>query len=327
MVTRRELIITLGAGALVPHVGIAQQPPAKVARIGLLGAEAASVSVAQVNALRTGLLELGYAEGKNIVIEFRWAEGKYDRLPDLATELVSLKTDVLVTLGTKAAFAAKHATTTIPIVFSGTSDAVGSGLVASLARPGGNITGLSFLGPEVMVKRLELLKQAKPSIKKVAVLVNPDNSGYGPALQTMRVTAKSLKLELQLFEARRPDEIEHVFSAMVGGRVNAIVSSDDTIFSVNIKKIADLATKQRLPSIGLSGFAEAGGLISYASNTLERIRRTAYFVDKILKGTKPGDLPVERPTKFDLVVNMKTAKVLRITIPQSILVQATKIIE
>ncbi len=315
---RRNLLMALGAGALAaPLASFAQQQPAKVARIGFLGSGSASGYASLVDALRAGLRD----------IEFRWAEGKYDRLPDLAAELVRLKVDVLVTQGTPAALAAKRATTTIPIVMAVSGDAVATGLVASLARPGGNITGSTLFNPELAAKRLELLKEAMPRITRVAVLVNPDNPARGPDFQLIKITARSLKVEIEPFEVRGPNEFESAFAAMAKRRVDAVTINQDGMLNANSRAIADLAAKQRLPSAGFKEFAEAGGLIGYGVNRPEMFRRAAYFVDRILKGAKPGDMPVERPTKFELVVNMKTAKALGIKIPQTILLRADKVIE
>ena len=327
MIARRKLLIALGAGVLAaPLASFAQQQP-KVAQIGFLGAETASGRAIRVEALRAGLRDLGYVEGKNIVIEFRWAEGNYDRLPDLAAELARLKVDVLVADGSKAVFAAKRATTTIPVVMGISGDAVFFGLVTSLARPGGNITGTTLFSSELNGKRLELLKVAMPRITKVAFLLNSANPSSGPELQAMETTAKSLKLGLQPFEVRGPDEFDSAFAAMAKRRVDAIVVQSETMFTVNAKVIANLATKQRLPSIGYLNFAEAGGLIGYGSNPDEPFRRAAVFVDKILKGAKPGDLPVERATRFEMVINRKTAKALGLTISQELLLRADKVIE
>jgi putative ABC transport system substrate-binding protein len=327
--TRRRVVFALLAGALAaPLASFAQQPQEKVPRIGFLIAETLSGQASRVEALRAGLRDRGYVEGKNIAIEFRLAEGNYDRLPELAAELARLKVDVLVTFGIKALVAAKGATTTIPIVIPATSsDPVALGLVSSLARPGGNITGSTTFGPEIMAKRLELLKDAMPRITRVAVLVNPANSSFGPTFQQMDITAKALKLSLQPFEVRAPGEFASVFAAMAKGRVDAIVVQDDTMFGVNAKAIADLVAKKRLPSVGSKGFAEAGGAIGYGGTDAELYRRGAYFVDRILKGAKPGDLPIEQATRFELVINMKTAKALGIKIPQSILLRADKVIK
>ena len=326
MTTRRELLIAVGAGALAAPLSSFAQQPAKVARIGFLGAVSASGYASEVEALRAGLRDLGYVEGKNIVIEFRWAQGKFDRLPALAAELVHLNVNVLVTHSTPGIRAAKQATTTIPIVMAASADAVTSGLVASLARPGGNITGSTNLDLELAAKRLELLKEAIPHITRVAVLLNPDNPTSGPMLQAMEPTAKSLKIYLQQFAARGPNEFDGTFAAMAKSRADALTLGQ-LAFRAHATAIANLALKQRLPLAGFNGFAEAGGLMGYGVNIPEMFRRAAYFVDRILKGAKPGDLPVEQPTRFELVVNMKTAKALGLTIPQSILVRADRVIE
>jgi putative ABC transport system substrate-binding protein len=279
-----------------------------VYRIGFLGTASASAQAKRVEALRAGLRDLGYVEGKNIVIEFRWAEGRSDRLQDLAAELVRLKVDVLVTGGTPGILAAKQATRTIPIVMAGSGDAVATGLVASLARPGGNITGSTDSIPELMAKLLELLKEIMPRTRRVAVLIAPSNPSRASVFKAMKGTAGSLKVELQEFETRDPSEFESAFSRMAKSRVDAVVVTTDYLFNDNVTAIADLAAKKRLPSAGAKAFAEAGGLIGYGLNFSDMYRRAAYFVDRILKGVKPEDLPVQQPTKFELVINLKTAK-------------------
>ena len=312
---------------LAPLVAGAQST--KVYRIGFLGAASASASTSatRVEALRAGLRDLGYVEGKNIVIEYRWAEGKYDRLPVLAAELVRLKVDVLVTAGTPGISAAKQATPTIPIVMAGSGDAVATGLVASLARPGGNITGLTDAVLELRAKWLELLKEAAPRTERVAVLVNPDNPGTVLGFRTLETTARSLRVELHQFEARRPHELEDTFAAMARSRVDAVVVNTDSVLNTNVRIIADLAVKRRLLAAGSTEFADAGGTIGYGVAFSDNYRRAALFVDKILRGRKPAELPVEQPTKFELVINMKTAKTLGLTIPQTLLLRADQVIE
>ena len=328
MNTRRKLLIALGSGALAaPLAPFAQQQPAKIARIGFLGTETASAYLSRVEALRAGLRELGYAEGRNIVIEFRWADGNNDRLPELASELVRLKVDVLVTHGIRGGLAAKRATTTIPIVVAAAGDAVATGLVASLARPGGNVTGSTFFALELYAKRLELLKEAFPRTRRIAFLVNPDNATVAPAVAASERAAKTLKVELHQVAVRGPNEFSSAFSAMARNRLEAVSVTEDAIFNVNAKAIADLAAKHRLLSIGGRDVAEAGGLMGYGANLPELFRRAAYFVDKILKGAKPGDLPVERPTTFEFIINRKTAKALGVAIPQSILLRADRVID
>jgi putative ABC transport system substrate-binding protein len=323
---RRKLVIALGAGSLVAPLGSFAQQQGKVWRIGVLGAFSASAFADRANAFRTGLHELGYIEGKNIVIESRWADGKYERLPELAAELVRSRVDVIVTHAPSGTLAAKRATSTIPIVFAVLGDAIATGLVASLAHPGGNITGSTFFGPELTAKRLELLKEILPRTRRAAALINPDNSLIKPVLSAMEATANSLKLELQPFEVRGPGEFDSVFSKMRRW-ADAFVVYEDAMILANANTVADLAAKHRLPSIGFSEFAAAGGLMSYGVNLFGMWHRAAYFVDKIFKGAKPSDIPVEQPTNFETIINMKTAKALGIKIPNSVLVRATKVIE
>lgn len=327
MKTRRGILIALGAGVLAAPLASLAQQTVKVRRIGFLGAEAASGYSSRIEALRAGLRDLGYVEGKNIVIEYRWGEGKYDRLPDLAGELVRLKVDVIVTHAATGTLAAKRATTTIPIVMATMGDPVALGVVASLARPGGNITGSVFFQTELMAKRVELLKEAMPRITRVAVLMLRDNPTSQQVLQAMESTANSLKVELQKFEVRGPDEFDSAFSAMAKKRVDAVVIQETPVFIVNANGVAGLAREKRILSIGDRGYAEAGGMIGYGANLLDLYRRVAYFVDKILKGTKPADLPVEQASKFELVLNLKTAKLLGVKFPQAILVRADRVIE
>jgi len=279
-----------------------------------------------LEAFRVALRELGYVEGKNIVIEFRWAEGNYDRLPALAAELVELKVAVVVTPGGKANIAMARVTKTIPIVVVRASQPVGQqGVISNLARPGGNITGFTAFGSELTAKRLELLREAVPRITSVAFLVNPaDPPSYRG---TMELAAKALKLELQQYEARGPGEFDSTIAGMVQRRADAIVVQGDTMFTVNAKVVADLAIKYRLPSVGIPEYAEAGGMIGIGANMIEGYRRAAVYVDKILKGANPGDLPIEGATNFRLVINQKTAKALGLAIPQSLLLRADEVIQ
>jgi putative tryptophan/tyrosine transport system substrate-binding protein len=319
--------ITLALVGLLSPVAAEAQQAAKVARIGYLVTNLV-VNPHLHEAFRQGLRDLGYVEGRNLVIEYRDAEGKPERLPALAAELVALKVDVIVTGGgTPPALAAKQATTTIPIVMAGVGDAVATGLVSSLARPGGNITGLTDFVPELTAKRLELLKQAVPRTRRVGILVNLDNPSHVAVFKALESTAKSLNVELQTFEARGPNDFERAFSRMAKSRVDAIVVTQDSLFNANVRAIAALAAQRRLASSGTRAFAEAGGAIGYGMNFPANLHRAAYFVDKILKGAKPSDLPVEQPTKFELVVNLKTAKTLGLTIPQSLLLRADQVIE
>jgi putative ABC transport system substrate-binding protein len=325
---RRALTLCLGAIA-APLAALAQQPQGKVPRVGFLISETLSGQASRIEALRSGLRDRGYVEGKNIAIEFRSAEGSYDRLPSLAAELADLKVDVLVAFGIKALAAASVATTTIPIVIPATSsDPIALGLISSLARPGGNVTGSTTFGPEIMAKRLELLKEVMPGMKRVAVLGNPANPSFGPTFKQMDVAAKSLNVSLESFEVRKLDDFGRAFAAMAKGRVDALVVQDDTIFGeANARAIAELAARQRLLAVGSNGFAEVGGTIGYGRTDAELYRRGAYFVDRILKGAKPGDLPIEQATKFELVINMRIAKALGIKIPQSVLLRAGRVIE
>jgi putative ABC transport system substrate-binding protein len=325
--TRRNLLIALGAGALAAPLSLLAQPQGKVWRIGFLSSESASGDGTRVEALRAGLRDLGYEEGKNLVIELRWADGKNDRLPELAAELVRLNVDVLVTYASPAIRAAKQATTTIPIVMAAVADPVALGLVASLARPGGNITGSTFFITELAAKRIELLKEALPRITQVAVLFDPAIPPSRLILQAMETTARSLKVTLHEFAVRGPSEFESAFAAIVKKRVGAIAVMENPMFIANAKTISDLAAKARLPLIGNGEVAEAGGMIGYGANLLELYRRAAYFVDRILKGANPGAIPVEQPTRFELVINLRTAKALGIKISQSLLQRADKVIE
>jgi len=324
---RRKLLLVIGLLAVPSGAGAQQQR--KVSRIGFLSSVSAEQFSHTYAAFLLGLRELGYVEGQNILIESRWAEGKTDRLRDLAAELVRLKVDLIVsTGGVITALAVKNATASIPVVFTAGGDLVEAGLVASLARPGGNLTGLSLLTIELNVKRLELLKEAFPRSPRVAVLGNPANPGYSGVLKEARAAAKAYGLQLQIMEARSPGDFESIFSAMGERATGALLVLSDPMFNANRKRVVDLAAKIRVPAIyEFSEFAEAGGLMSYGTNITEVYRRAALYVDRILKGAKPADLAVEQPTKFELVINMKTAKALGITIPQSILVRADRVIE
>jgi putative ABC transport system substrate-binding protein len=324
--TRRRLLIALGSGTLAgPWRAFAQ--PAKIRRIGFLGAISASAYAAQVEGFRAGLRDFGYVEGKNLSIEFRWAEGNYDRLPQLAAELVRAGVQVIVTHGTPGTQAARKATNTIPIVMAIVTDPVASGIVASLARPGGNVTGTALFNGEMGAKRLEILKEVAPGIAHAAVLVNPENPSAARDVKVVEAAAVTLKIALQRVQVRAAGEIEGAIEAVVKSRAQAFVFFEDATLIANAARIADLATKQKLPAAGNREFAEAGGLIGYGVNFHETFRRTAYFVDRILKGTKPGDIPVEQASKFELVLNVKTAKALGIKVPQAILVRADRVIE
>jgi putative ABC transport system substrate-binding protein len=327
---RRETIIALAALGYVPFAAEAQQA-AKVARIGYLVTNLAA-NPHLPEAFRQGLRDLGYVEGRNVVIEYRDAEGKPERIPALAAELVALKVDVIVTGGgTLAALTAMQATKTIPIVFAGVGDPVGSGLVTSLARPGGNVTGLSNLGPELVGKRLELLKQAVPGVSRVAVLWRPGALGERTDQDMLKgedVAARALGVRLQFVEARGPDEFAKAFSDMTSARAGALTVLPSALFLREHRRLVDLAAENRLPAVYTQReFVDAGGLMSYGANQRDLFRRAATYVDKILKGAKPGDLPVELPTKFELAINLKTAKAMGITIPQKVLLRADSVVE
>jgi len=324
---RRKLIVALGAGALTAPLCAFAQQRGKVRRIGFLGTGSAAGMASWVGALHMGLRDLGYVNGSNIAIEYRWADGKYERAPALAAELVRLNVDILVTHGTPGTRAAKEATKTIPIVMATAGDAVLVGLVASLAKPGGNVTGTTFFNPELAAKRLELLKEALPRITHVAALVNPGNPAMVPVRESMEPAAKSLKLDLHQAKVRGAADLEGAFAAMAAKRVGGVVIVEDGMINANTSAIAGLAAKVRLPIIGISELAHAGGLIAYGASFPDMYRRAAVFVDKILKGAKPGDIPIERASKFETIVNLKTAKTLGIKIPDSIMLRADKVIE
>jgi putative tryptophan/tyrosine transport system substrate-binding protein len=323
---RREFITLLGSAAAAWPIAARAQRAAKTARIGFLGADTQSGIESRLERFRAGLRDLGYVEGDNIFVDFRWAEGNYVRLAEFAAELVRLKVDLLVTYGTPGTLAAKQATATVPIVMIVSGDAIATGIVASLAHPGGNVTGSTFFGPELNAKEVELIKEAFPSASRVAILLNPNNPVNGPVLQAMVLTANRLKLELQPFEARTPGELQSVFSKMITTHLDAIAITDDTLFVANAGRIADVMVNNRLPSVGFVDFAQVGGLIGYGVNFPDLWHRGAYFVDRILKGEKPADLPVQ-PTKFELVINLKTAKALGLEIPPTLLARADEVIE
>jgi putative ABC transport system substrate-binding protein len=328
-VDRRAFLGTVAGGLLVAPLAAQGQEAARIARIGFL-----SLNVVPNRHLgesfRQGLRDLGYVEGRNVVIEYRDAEGKPERLPDLAAELVALKVDVIVTGGgTPTALAAKEATRTLPIVFTSAPDPVTDGLVTSLAHPGGNVTGLSNLAPELVGKCLEQLKEAVPQVSLVAVLWQPGAvGGRTDMLKGAEVAARALGVRLQLVEARGPADFKRAFSDMTGARAGALTVLPGAIFFSERRRLVDLAAKHRLPTVYTSrDFVDAGGLMSYGTNLADSFRRAAAYVDKILKGSKPGDLPVEQPTKFDLVINLKTAKALGLTLPPSLLQRADQVIE
>ena len=323
---RREFITTLGSVAALPLVGHAQQ---KIPRVGWLSPGSSTSDENFFASFRDGLRQLGWVVGQNIAIEPRWAEGRFERLPDLAGELVRLKVNVIVASVTQASLAAKRETGTIPIVMVGVGDPLGSGLVDSLARPGGNVTGPSSMLAEASRKQLALLKETIPRASVVAVLWNPANPVWqAAALRETEVAGRAMGLRLQLLEARGPDEMDGAFAAMTRERADALFVPADIIFVRYTQRMADLAARYRIPAMyGFREHVEAGGLMSYAASFPVMFHRAATFVDKILKGAKPSDLPVEQPTKFELVINLKTAKALGITIPRSVLQLADEVIQ
>ena len=308
----------------------AAQPREKMPRIGYLSPGSASdpMRAGLLEAFRQGLRELGYVEGQNIAIESRSAGDKDDRFPTLAADLVRSKVDVIVALSGAATRAVQQTTRTIPIVMSLVNDPVGSGLVASLGRPGGNVTGLTVMSPDLAGKQFQLLKEVVPKVSRVAVLRNPDNAADTAMVREAEAAARVLGVRLQTLEARNPQEIDSAFAALTTEQVGALLILPDGLFLSQRSQIAELAVKRRLPSIRQSSaFPEAGGLMSYGANYPDLMRRAATFVDRILKGAKPGDLPVELPTKFDLVINLRTAKTIGLTIPPALLQRADRLID
>jgi len=324
---RRAFVTGLGAVLAAPRGGEAQQVR-KIARIGVLAAGSPGMYSARYEAFRQGLRELGYVEGKTIAIEYRYAEGKFERLPDLAAELARLNVDVILASSAPETGAAKRATMSIPIVFGLHGDPVGTGHVASLAKPGGNITGLATMAPDLSGKRLELLKEAFPRIARVAVLWNSANRAKAEDWRETQGAAHALGVTLQSREVRGPDDFPSVFASMTTQRPDALVTLDDPLLLNSRTSIVAFATKERLPVIyPQRDYTDAGGLMSYGPSISDLFRRAASYVDKILKGAKPGDLPIEQPTNFELVINLKTAKALGLTIPPSLLLRADQVID
>jgi putative ABC transport system substrate-binding protein len=322
-ITRRTFCSMLLA---LPAAARAQQP-ARIPRIGILITGSASFYSARLEAFRRRLRDLGYVEGKNIFIEYRYAEGKLDRLPDLAAELVRLKVDVIVTSGSPGILAAKKSSATISIVFSGIGDPVGTGLVSSLARPGGNITGLSLMAPDLDGKRLELLKEAFPKVARVAFLWGSGGTRGNLPLTDMEAVAKALGLKLLSLPVRVLDEFDSAFAQAKREGAQALITTPSSLFSTQQRQVLDFAAKNRLPAMyPESEFVEAGGLMSYGPNITDHWRRAADFVDKILKGTKPAEIPVEQPMRFEFIISLIAAKQIGVTIPPNVLVRADKVI-
>lgn len=326
--TRRRLLIgTLAALAAVPVARA--QPSAKVPRIGYLALNTAGIVRPAMAAFRRGMLELGWVDGQNIVVEVRLADGKAERLPALAVELVNSKVDVMVAASSASTRAAMDATTTIPIVMAASANAVGEGFISSLARPGGNVTGVTFLGgAEIAGKQLELLKEISPSASRIAVLANPRNLSHTAYLKEAATAARRLGVRTQTVEAGSPDQLEHAFVEIARDRASSVLVLTDSMFLGQRQRIVNLAAGSKLPALySQREFADDGGLVAYGPNLVEMYRRSASYVDKILRGSAPGDLPVEQPTQFELVINLKTAKVLGLAIHRPLLLRADDVIE
>jgi putative tryptophan/tyrosine transport system substrate-binding protein len=322
---RRDVLGWLGSAAVVHPLSIRAQQARKIPRIGFLGAISPPRYVRQVEALRSGLRDLGYFEGENILIEFRWAEGSYDRLAEFAAEFEHLKVDVLVTHGTPGTMAAKRAAPNTAIVAAAIGDPVATGVVSGIAQPGGNITGLAHFSPELSVKRVEILTQSLPHLKRAAILLNPDNALVKPILVAVEAAANSFGVAVQRLEVRGPSEFSGVLSSLAN--VEGLVVVDDAMLIAHAQAVGELASSQGVPAIGFTEFAHGGGLLGCGVNFLLMFRRAAVFVDRILKGARPADLPVEQATHFELVINMKTAKALNLTIPPTLLARADEVIE
>ena len=325
----RKIFVSLLTAILLATCSLAEvQEPKKILRIGYLTANSYSAELPRLDPFRQGLRALGHVEGQNIAIEYRYTDGKFERLPDVAAELVRLKVDVLVANTTNAALAAKNATQTIPIFFIGVSDPVAAGLVDSLPRPGGNITGLTNIAPVLSGKRLELLKETVPKLSRVAVLWDPRNPGSTPQWKESQLAARELGLQLHPMEVSSADKYESAFQEATKARSGALAVTLNPLANSNQKQVVDLATKNRLPAIYARGdFVESGGLMSYGQSFAADGRDAARLVDKILKGTKPADIPVEQPMKFEFIVNLKTAKQIGVTIPPNVLVRADRVIK
>jgi putative ABC transport system substrate-binding protein len=325
---RSILTIILTIALLAAPLAVEAQPARGIHRIGFLGNSTAALEANLVGPFRQGLRELGYVEGQNLVIEYRWAEGKYERFPFLIAELLTLKVEVIVTAGTPASLAVKKATTSVPLVMVAVGDPVATGLVASLARPGGNITGLTSVAEELEGKRLELLREVLPKISHVAVMCNSRNAACVAAEKAVRAAGAALQIKVLWLDVRAADQFEGAFAAIARERPEALLVLADRLFLHDRVRLMDFATQSRLPGVhAYRELVEAGGLMSFGPSYAGMHRRAAYYVDRVLKGAKPGDLPVERPTTFDMVINLKTAKALGLTIPPSVLARADEIIQ
>ena len=324
----KKTFVSLLTTFLLATISLAEaQPAKKVFRIGLLSGNRPSPMPSNIEAFRQGLRELGYVEGQNISVEYRFAEGKEERYAILAAELVNLGVDVIVTFGTQATVAAKQATSTIPILVGNAGDLVGEGLVASLARPGGNITGFTSVDPDLSAKRLQLLRETLPKVSRVAVLYHGGPGGDQDELREIQTAAKTLGVQIQPLQVLEPDQFQRSYTAMTKERAQALIVFVGSFTAFHRKELLELAAKIRIPTMcGNPEWSEAGGLISYGNDRRDQFRRVATYVDKILKGTKPADLPVQQPMKYELVINVKTAKEIGVTIPPNVLARADKVI-
>ena len=327
--TRRAFLIALAAGALAVSVGGEAQQPGRMYRVGFIGNSTAALEAHLVEPFRERLRELGYDERRNVVLEYRWAEGKYERFPAFVADLIARKVDVIVTAGTPATVAVKKATAQIPVVMVAVADPVGDGIVASLARPGANITGVSSIALDLEGKRLELLREVVSNAATIAVLWNPLNTSHASAVERVRAAAQVLQMKVQFVGVRASEDLAQAFAAIAKGRPDALLLlADLRVFLHNRTRIVDFAVQNHLPGVyPYRELVEAGGLMSFGPNYVNMYRRAAEYVDKILKGAKPADIPVEQPTNFELIINMKTARALGLKIPQSVLVRADRVIE
>jgi ABC-type uncharacterized transport system substrate-binding protein len=322
---RREFITLVGSAVAWPLGAHAQQ---KIPRIGFMGNSTAALETNLVDAFREGLRELGYEEGRNIAIEYRWADGNYDRFPTLAEELIAARVDAIVTAGTPAALAVKRATTTVPLVMVAVGDPIGTGLVSSLARPGGNLTGLSSIAPDLEGKRLQLLREVLPALSHVAMFVNSLNPFHVSSMKQARAAAQAMGIKLQLHDIPKSEDLDDAFAAIRKERPDALLILADRVFLHNRQRMMDFTNEQRLPNVNAyKELVEVGGLMSYGPSYEDMHKRAAIYVDKILKGTKPADLPIEQPSKFTFIVNLKAAKALGVTVPSQLLGLADQLIE
>ena len=325
---RREFIALLGLGSAAAALPLAAAAQPKIPRIGFMGNSTAALEANLLDAFREGLQELGYEEGRNIIIEYRWADGKYDRFPALVAELIAAKVDAIVTAGTPAALAVKKATTTVPLVMVAVGDPVGTGLVPSLARPGGNLTGLSSVAPDLEGKRLQLLREVVPALSHVAMFINSLNPFHISSMKQARTAAQAMGIKLQLHDIRKSEDLDDAFAAIRKERPDALLILADRVFLHNRERMMDFTREQRLPNVNAyKELVEVGGLMSYGPSYEDMHKRAAIYVDKILKGAKPADLPIEQPSKFTFIINLKTAKALGVTVPSQLLGLADQLIE